>query len=608
MCSICGGNLSADIIKKASDTMLYRGPDASGIFEDGYVSLAHNRLSIIDLSHGADQPFVSERYVLAFNGEIYNYKEIIQKYNLKCLTKSDTEVVLRLFEKLGVKALDEFNGMFSMAIYDKKEKKLFLARDRFGKKPFYYFFDDNMFVFASEIKAILSAINCSSAINKDAFLDYLSFLTPLGSKTFYHNIYKLEAGHCATFDVCERKLSIFKYYELSSAISSFDIDERGAIVDIERLLLESVNYRLVSDVPVASFLSGGLDSTLISALYSSTSSRKIDTFSIGYDDHKQYDELKYAKMASSFIGSNHHEIVASKQDFIDAFESILEIMDEPINDPAIIPTFMLSKDVYESGYKVVLSGEGSDEIFFGYDAYFEHLKVDGVCGELSDKSKAFLLEYHVKNSINDKMWTYLKRAYSQDIPIFRTFGECFRDTQKKELLGVGFGGADESERYFKELYKYSSSLEYSQWISYIDIKHWIGEVLMTKMDRMSMAHSLESRAPFLDYRLVEYVMSLPSSVRVGATTKSLLKEIAVKHIPSEIVYRQKKGFSSPHFEWYYETYKDKILEDLRAVNAELGWFNDDFLTFLYKEGKIGKFKQHLWGLIVFSRWFMKRFM
>lgn len=604
MCSICGGNISKELVKKASSAMTHRGPDASGMFADEVVSLAHNRLSILDLSDNANQPFVYKNFVIVYNGEIYNFKELIIKYEIPMQTRSDTEVVAYLYAKLGKKAFYEFNGMFAICIYDIENKKLFLIRDRFGKKPLYYFFDGKTFIFASEIKAILKALEHTPNINKQAFTDYLSFLTPGRNQTFYENIYKMEPGQSAVFDLKSKKLEISRYYELAEHIGQMDITRDEALANIEKLLLQSVRYRLVSDVPVASFLSGGLDSTLISAMYKTVNSGKIDTFSIGYDDFKQYDELEYARIASAFIGSNHHELIASRDSFVDAFEEILDTLDEPINDSAIIPTFMLSKIVHQNGYKVILSGEGSDEIFFGYDSYFDHLGLHKINNELSSVSKQFMSTYHAQYYNDSKAWEYLRRVYDGDQPIFRMFGECFSDRQKQMLSKT----LPKVDIYAKELYEKFCCDEYSKWMSYIDIKHWIGEVLMTKMDRMSMSHSLESRAPFLDYKLVEFVMSLPSELRVGSTTKNLLKEIAIGYIPKEIVYRQKKGFSSPHFEWYYETYGSKILDDFRLVNKQLGWFEDEFLTFLYKQGKIGKFKQHTWGLIVFCRWFMKRFM
>lgn len=607
MCGILGafGDLKKERFEKALETLSHRGPDFSGVYEGENILFGHTRLSIIDPFPEANQPFLVDNTVAVFNGEIYNYKELVQKHSLNLRTKSDTEALVKLYGKLGIDFLNELNGMFAFCIYDKQQQKLVLARDRFGKKPLYYFFDAGKFIFASEIKAILKMLDFRPEINRRAFDEYLTYLSPTENKTFYSGIFKLQPGEKAIFDIESKTLEISQYYDLKNSTNIIDISQKEALEKIESLLLQSIDYRLVSDVPVASFLSGGIDSTLISALYASASEQKIDTFSIGYDEYKVYDELEYAHLAASSMGSNHHEVVASRKDFLDAFEKIIDTLDEPLNDPAIIPTFMLSKEVHKSGYKTILSGEGSDEIFMGYDAYFDYQKLQKISDELSIQSKNFLAVHHNQNQNLSRNWEYLRRVYENDFPIFRLTGECFNPLQKSRLLKYDFDDMDEHKKY---LYSKVSDRDASYWMSYADMKHWIGEVLMTKMDRMSMAHSLESRAPFLDYKLVEFVMSLPSAMREGDTTKSLLKKIALKHIPQEIVYRQKKGFSSPHFEWYYGTYKDKILADLRLVNDELGWFNDEFLSFLYKEGKIGKFKQHLWGLIVFSRWFIKRFM
>jgi asparagine synthase (glutamine-hydrolysing) len=240
----------------------------------------------------------------------------------------------------------------------------------------------------------------------------------------------------------------------------------------------------------------------------------------------------------------------------------------------------------------------------GYDAYFDYMKLEGINSELSSTSKDFMLSYHAQNPNLSRNYENLRRIYEGDLPIFRLIGESFNPLQKSKLLKDKPQIIDTDIKAMYESIKYNGS---AYWMSYMDIKHWIGEVLMSKMDRMSMAHSLESRAPFLDYRLVEFVMSLPSDMRLGDATKTLLKKIAEKYIPNEIVHRQKKGFSSPYFEWYYEVYGEKILEEFMLVNRHLGWFDDEFLRFLFEQGKIGKFKQHTWGLIVFCRWFIHRF-
>ena len=607
MCGILGayGGFGADRFENALNKLSHRGPDFSGTYFDGSLSLGHARLSIIDLLPEANQPFLDGNFVIVFNGEIYNYRELSKKYSLELHTTSDTEVLLKLYEKIGAECLSELNGMFAFCVYDKKSQTLTLARDRFGKKPLYYFFDGSKFVFASEIKAIFELLDKTPNISRYAFEEYLSYLSPMKSNTFYEGIQKLEAGCTAVFDMETKKLDVSRYYELSSHAQPLAISEKEALSKIEELIFDSLRLRLVSDVPVASFLSGGVDSTLISALYSSISQKKIDTFSIGYDEYKDYDELHYARMASNSMGSNHHEFTVNKKEFLDAFEEIVPFLDEPFNDPAIIPTFMLSREVNKSGYKVILSGEGSDEIFMGYDAYFDYLKLDKINHELSSGSKDFMGSYHAQNQNLSRNYESLRRIYERDLPIFRLIGESFNPLQKSKLLSTNPQNIDTD---IKAMYETVKDQGAAYWMSYIDIRHWIGEVLMSKMDRMSMAHSLESRAPFLDYRLVEFVMSLPPDIRVGNTTKALLKKIAEKHIPKEIVYRQKKGFSSPYFEWYYEAYGDKILEEFMLVNKELGWFNDEFLRFLFEQGKMGKFKQHTWGLILFCRWFINRFM
>ncbi len=607
MCGILGayGGFGADRFENALNKLSHRGPDFSGSYFDGSLSLGHARLSIIDLLPEANQPFLDGNFAIVFNGEIYNYRELSKKYSLELHTASDTEVLLKLYEKIGVECLSELNGMFAFCVYDKKSQTLTLARDRFGKKPLYYFFDGSTFVFASEIKAILELLDKTPNISRYAFEEYLSYLSPMKGNTFYEGIHKLEPGCAAVFDMETTKLDVSRYYELSLHTQPLAISEKEALSKIEELIFDSLRLRLVSDVPVASFLSGGVDSTLISALYSSVNQKKIDTFSIGYDEYKDYDELHYARMASNSMGSNHHEFTVNKKEFLDAFEEIVPFLDEPFNDPAIIPTFMLSREVNKSGYKVILSGEGSDEIFMGYDAYFDYLKLDKINHELSSGSKDFMGSYHAQNQNLSRNYESLRRIYERDLPIFRLIGESFNPLQKSKLLSTNPQNIDTD---IKAMYETVKDQGAAYWMSYIDIRHWIGEVLMSKMDRMSMAHSLESRAPFLDYRLVEFAMSLPPDIRVGNTTKALLKKIAEKHIPKEIVYRQKKGFSSPYFEWYYEVYGDKILEEFMLVNKELGWFNDEFLRFLFEQGKMGKFKQHTWGLILFCRWFINRFM
>lgn len=580
MCGIVGSNFKSDLFKDATLLINHRGPDFRGYYEYENNQFGHTRLSIIDLDSEANQPMVFDDIVITFNGEIYNYKELIREENLTCLTKSDTEVIIRLYLKFGNNFLNKLQGMFSFCIYDKKINKFFCARDRFGKKPFYYYFKDGQFVYSSEIKAIIKILGKIPELNKEALSEYLSFLTPINNNTFYKNIKKLEAGTLLT--VHKNLMEIKKYYSLDN-IKTKHFNETEILTSVENILVESVKSRLVGDVEVATLLSGGLDSSFISALYAQESSNKINTFCIGYDEHLHYSELSYAKIVAKHINSNHHELIISKNDFIETIDKMLDHTDEPFADTASIPTYLLSKYIHKKDIKVALSGEGSDESFLGYDNYFK------------------MLEFYNQESKQEKFnltkeWEYNNRAFENKI-IYQTCGETFTERQKEKLFNT-----HEINNHLKE---YISSYPPVKWLTYIDFRIWIAEVLMTKIDRMSMAHSLELRAPFLDYRLVEYLLQVDEKIKCGNTNKYLLKKIALKYLPSEIVNRQKKGFSSPFIEWLHDEFKDEILETILRVNKHLDIFNEDFIKFLYNESKEKKFKQHIWNIFIFARWFEK---
>ncbi len=561
MCGIVGafGGFARERFEKAVEKLKHRGPEYQGIFQEENLFLGHARLSIIDPKPEANQPFETAQYVLVFNGEIYNFRELIKKYDLICQTTSDSEVIIKLYEKIGIECLDEFNGMFAFALYDKKEQTITLARDRFGKKPLYYYCENQSFIFASEMKSILVLLDAKPDINMQAVSEYFAYLSPLPPNTFFEGIYKLESAHYMVYDLRAKTLDIQNYYDLLGRIQPLEIAEDKALERIEELLFQSLELRLVSDVEVASLLSGGIDSTFISALYARQSNQKISTFSIGYAEHKQYDELEFARMAAKAIGSNHHEFILTKDQFIETIDDVITQLDEPLGDSACIPVYLLSKSVHDAGFKVVLSGEGSDEIFLGYDRYRQIVEQNEV-----SKYGGFI-EPYTKESLPK----LLKHP---------------RPMQRFEKIHENLGSS------FRTL-------------STIDISHWIAEVLMSKVDRMSMAWSLESRAPFLDYRLVEYLLSLSDDVKKGETTKSLLKKIAKKYIPLEIVERQKKGFSSPYFEWYFGVKGSDILPMFERVNSKTDLFSMDYLKLLYNEGEQNRSRQQLWSMIIFSLWF-----
>lgn len=579
MCGIIGTNTKVENFKNAIELIKHRGPDSLGFYEYKNNQFGHTRLSIIDLDEEANQPMVFDDIIITFNGEIYNYKSLIKEESLLCETKSDTEVLIRLYQKYGTKFLNKINGMFSFCIFDKTKNRFFCARDRFGKKPFYYYYKNGRFIYASEMKSIIKLLGKTPNLNQNALNEYLSFLTPINNNSFYEDIYKLDSGSQIILE--DDSFSINKYYSLEGIETKY-FDEKVILTNIEDILLNSVKERLVGDVEVATLLSGGIDSSLVSSLYSKVSNKKINTFCIGYNEHTHYSELPYAKIVSKHISSNHHEVIMTKKTFLETIDKMIYHVDEPFADSAAIPTFLLSGYIHKQGIKVALSGEGSDESFLGYDHYFT------------------MLEYYKQQAKSvgkfnlTKEWEYNKRNLNSE-HIYQTMGETFTEKQKEKL----FLNYKESML----LKSYNTDYNPTKWMTYIDFRVWISEVLMTKIDRMSMAHSLELRAPFLDYRLVEYMLSVDETIKQGNTNKYLLKKIAYKYLPKDIVDRRKKGFSSPFIEWLYEEYKEEVLNTILRVNQELNLFNKEFVKFLYNEAKEKRFKQHVWNLFIFSRWF-----
>lgn len=592
MCGIVGCNFISDNFSDALKHLENRGPD----FQDMKIidgnSFGHTRLSIIDLDAEANQPMIFDNILLIFNGEIYNYKQLIKDENLEVKTASDSEVIIRLYQKYGNDFLNKLNGMFSFCIYDMNNKSFFCARDRYGKKPFFYYFKDKKFIFSSSIKSILKLLDYKPSLNKVAVSKYLQYFTAYGEDTFYQDIKKLEASTFLTFS--NNQLNTKRYYKINTYKKIKD--ENQALQDIEELLFNSVETRLVGDVEVASLLSGGIDSSLISALYTKISNKKINTYSIGYDEYKNYCELNYAQVTAKHINSNHNPVVIGKKDFIDYFEDTLEALEEPHGDSAAVPLNILTRKIHKDGIKTVLSGEGSDEIFLGYDNYAKFLKYYDFEKSLMTSQVSFLDDIISALQNNTKESEYLRRIVKKET-LYNSFGEIYTEIQKKRL--------------FKKVPSFKSEKPKNDpvdWMSYIDLKIWLGDGLLSKVDRISMRNSLEVRTPFLDFNLVNYMFSVDSNIKVGNTNKYLLKKIASKYIPEQIINRTKKGFNSPFNEWLQEEYKDSILETILRVNRQTNLFNDDYIKHIYELAKSRKFKQHLYSLFVFSKWYEKEYM
>ncbi|MCT7619580.1 asparagine synthase (glutamine-hydrolyzing) [Aliarcobacter butzleri] len=595
MCGILGTNFLNERFDKSLELLHHRGPDFQNSIKIGNKQFGHTRLAIIDLDEEANQPMIFDDILLVFNGEIYNYKELIHVEHLECKTKSDSEVLIRLYQKYGFDFLNKLNGMFSFCIYDMKKDLYFCARDRYGKKPFFYYFKDNKFIFSSSVKSILNLLDYKPNLNKVALSKYMQYFVSFGEDSFYQDIFKLEASTYLIYEPNKsRELQKKKYYKINTykAIK----DEKQALNDIEELLFKSVEYRLNSDVEVASLLSGGIDSSLISALYTKISGKKINTFSIGYDEYKNYCELDFAQITASHINSNHHPVEINQKEYINHFEQTLDMLEEPHGDSAAIPLNILTKQINKAGIKTVLSGEGSDEIFLGYDNYAKFLKYYEFEKSLSNEQNLFLNDIIGALQNNTKESEYLRRIVKKQ-NLYNSFGEIYTDIQRKRL--------------FKKVPTYKTETAKQDpvdWMSYIDLKIWLGESLLSKVDRISMGNSLEVRTPFLDFNLVNYMFSVESDIKVGDTNKYLLKKIASKYIPNTIINRTKKGFNSPFNEWLNKEYKDKILEVIVEVNNQTNLFNHEYILHIYELSKSNKFKQHLYSLFVFSLWYKKEYL
>ena len=598
MCGILGANFTSKYdFLEATNIMKNRGPDNTSIKtiqnKSSISYFGHTRLKIIDLDDSSNQPMIFDNILIVFNGEIYNYKELIIDENLTCETKSDTEVILRLYQKYDIKFLDKLNGQFSFCIYDIKKNKYFLARDRYSKKPLYYYHKDDKFIFSSMITPIIKLLGYTPKLNKIALSQYLQYFTPLTPNTFYTDIYKLDSSTYMIYE--NNKLSTKKYYQISTKkiITNKDI----ALEKIEDELFKSIKKRLVCDVEVGSLLSGGIDSSLISSIYSRLSKKKIHTFSIGYQEHKKYSELPYSNIVSKYIKSEHTQIELSKDDYINSIEYIQESMEEPHADPAAIPLFHLTKEINRQGIKTVLSGEGADELFLGYEAYAKYLEYYNFKKSLSTEQELFIKNNILKSlSTNTKEANYFKKIFNKST-IYNGFGEIFNQSQKSKL--------------FKKVPSFSFEKEKKDpidWMSYIDMKIWLGEVLLSKVDKISMSNSIEVRNPFLDHNIVNLAFSIDSKLKVGDTNKHLLKKVAKNYIPKEIINRKKKGFNSPYNEWLQEEYQDNLLNTILIANQHHNLFNNSYIKEIYNQSKQNKQKQHIYALWTFSKWYIKTYL
>lgn len=572
------------------------------------MGLGHRRLSIIDLSEAANQPFYSQdgRYVMIYNGEVYNFKELEEKYHIQPRTSSDSEIILEAFAKKGIECINDFNGMFALAIWDKKEEELFLLRDRFGVKPIVYYHKGNDFVFASELKALLK-LPVEKKINKEALQDYFFLEYIPDAKSILDNFYKLPKGHYLT--VKKDRVSVRPYYNFTDKIIQRPLPirkENDVLDEFEDLLGSAVKFRQISDVPIGAFLSGGTDSSLICALFQKQNTNPVNTFTIGFDV-AGYDESGYASQVAAILKTNHSETHLSDKSSISIADSIVNYYDEPFAAPSTIPSYLVCK-VARKNVTVAMSGDGGDELFMGYGYYDLYRKIRNVY-----RMDAGVGRHMIKGLFSMMGNRYARASRLFSLPSKDLLAHLWSEQQymfsEKEIGSLL--NTTETNLSVKESWRKINDLPLSDFekISLFDIEQYLAYNLLYKMDSASMANSLEVRNPYLDYRLMEYSYNLPQHFKINnGTAKYLMKKLLERYLPKELVYRRKWGFPAPIGDWLNRDLSyliDKWLDPNRIKSQ--GILNEKQVSFYVNAFRSGKnyHDKRLWSLIFFQMWHAK---
>jgi asparagine synthase (glutamine-hydrolysing) len=589
----------------------HRGPDDEGFHIDGGVALGMRRLSIIDLFTG-HQPISNEdgSIWIVFNGEIYNFRELRDELIARghtFQTSTDTEVIVHLYEDDGEACVERLRGMFAFAIWDSREQKLFIARDRVGIKPLHYWQEGGTLIFGSEIKSILQHPKVSREINLEAISDFLSFCYVPDPATAFRGIHKLPPGHTLSFK--NSRLTTRRYWDFNYPEQTETEPARSEsyyIEKIQELITEAVRLRLISDVPLGAFLSGGIDSSTIVATMARLMDRPVKTFSIGFTE-SSFNELHYARTAARHLGTDHHEFVVTP-DVCKLVEEIIWHHDEPFADVSSIPTYIVSKMAREH-VTVVLSGDGGDELFAGYERYLVDQK-----REVFERVPGFIR----RNVLMTASRLLPRAAYGKNFlrhialdPDARYIDSIsyFNESKKKNFLSSDFRralGAYNSDEAFKQVYAAPLSKERIDHLLYLDSKTYLPGDILTKVDRMSMAHSIEARVPLLDHELIEFVQTIPASLKLrGDSTKHILKRAVRGLVPDEIIDRPKQGFDVPIKKWLNDELRDLLGDTLTdSRTRERGYFNRRAVEAILDEHRRGRRDnaRHLWGLLTLELW------
>ena len=636
MCGICGvweygaseGSVEPSLLARMRDQMTHRGPDDSGelVFDDRRGGFGFRRLSIIDLSSAGHQPMhgCDDSTWLVFNGEIYTHatlREQLQARGHKYASRSDSETILHLYEERGLDFVYDIEGDYAIALWDAAKQQLVLVRDRIGVKPLYFYHRNGRFIFASEIKAILQHPAVTPDIDEQALYHYLTFLTTPAPTTLFRDIQKLPAGHVLTLSR-DGAVLIEQYWDALPPAQPAARDEREHREEILRLLRDSIRKRMMSDVPFGVFLSGGVDSSANVALMSELMSRPVDTFTVGFSDAEYLNELQSARRIAHQFNTNHHEVIISQKEMQDFLPRLVFHQDEPIADPVCVPLYYVSQLARDSGTIVVQVGEGSDEIFSGYDNYVRHLRIyenfwrhAETLPRVFRRALSSLSRPALEATGRKRAAIELIRRLGADEPLFWGGAVVYDETFKPRVLSAslrermnGLSSLRVVEPYLKRIEQARPDSDFLARMTYLELKLRLPELLLMRVDKITMATSVEARVPFLDHHLVEYALSLPRSLKVAGTTgKHILKRALETVLPHDLLYEPKRGFGAPVREWFRGGDLGGWF-DTHLINSKMR--RRDLLDYAFVAKMLEEHRErkndwgfHLWALLNLSLWY-----
>ena len=612
MCGLLGivdykKSINASLFNEMLNSLKHRGPDDEGVevfsLDSCSIFLGHRRLSIIDISSNGHQPMLYEHLAIIYNGEVYNFKDIRQDlisegYSFD--SNSDTEVILKSYHFWGIGCVERFRGMFAFAIYDSEQQEIIIFRDRAGVKPLYYSQTDNALIFSSELRPLLNYPDFNKEIDFEAVSSYLQFGYIHAPKTIFKTVQKLIPGYYLKYNI-ESKILVKECYWNINDFYENQVAREDIVEELEATIIEAFNLRMIADVPVGVFLSGGIDSSLVAAIVQKYSKIPINTFTIGFED-KKYDESNYAKEIAKYLGTNHTELICNKEDALAIITKLPKIFDEPFADSSAIPTVLVS-ELAKKQVSVVLSGDGGDELFCGYPSYvlmekrFKLLSGIPFRKTLRKISNIFPVPIFIQNKFNGKLYNKVVKFknmldHEDIVNSFKVSNSIFTKDEIKRLIKEEYYFPEETAAVISNLEKMMIS----------DFKGYLPDDLMVKVDRSTMSTSLEGREPFLDHKIIEFAASIPISHKKN---KKILKDVLARYIPEHLFTREKQGFGIPINAWLRQDLKylvDQYLSE--ELIKEYGVFNYDYVSRLLELFYAEKNDDSkIWVLLMFQMWF-----